>query len=61
MHAEAPGQAAPINRPPLPPGTFEVAWRVQLLPSQRSATVETAPELSEEAPTAVQAEEAELN
>ena len=48
-----------MNRPPLPPGTFEVAWRVQLLPSQRSATVETAPELSLEAPTAVQADEDE--
>jgi hypothetical protein len=59
MHAEAPGQATPISRPPLPPGTFEVAWRVQVLPSQRSATVETAPELSKEAPTAVQAAEDE--
>src|SRR6516165_8151562 len=48
-----------MNRPPLPPGTFEVAWRVHVLPSQRSATVETAPELSMEAPTAVQAEEDE--
>ena len=56
MHAEAPGQATPINRPPMPPGTFEVAWRVHLLPSHRSATVEAAPELSEEAPTAVHAD-----
>jgi hypothetical protein len=59
MHAEAPGQATPISRPPLPPGTFEVAWRLQLLPSQRSATVENAPELSREAPTAVHADEDE--
>jgi hypothetical protein len=59
MHAEAPGQATPISRPPLPPGPFEVAWRVQLRPSQRSATVEATPELSKEAPTAVQADEDE--
>jgi len=59
MHAEALGQATPINRPPLPPGTFEVAWRLHLLPSQRSATVEAAPELSKEAPTAVQADDDE--
>src|SRR6516164_11481013 len=59
MHAEAPGQATPISRPPPPPGTFDVAWRVQVLPSHRSATVEAAPELSKEAPTAVQAEEDE--
>jgi len=57
MHAEAPGQATPISRPPWPPGTFDVAWRVHLLPSHRSATVEAAPELSKEAPTAVQADE----
>jgi len=56
MHAEVWGQATPISRPPRPPGTFEVAWRVHLLPSQRSAKVEAAPELSKEAPTAVQAE-----
>jgi hypothetical protein len=47
-----------MNSPP-PSGTFAVAWRVHVLPSQRSATVETAPELSMEAPTAVQAEEDE--
>ena len=58
MHAETPGQATPINRPP-PTGTLDVAWRVQVLPSHRSATVEAAPELSKEAPTAVQAEEDE--
>jgi hypothetical protein len=59
MHAEAPGQATPISRLPLPPGTFEVAWRVHLLPSHRSAMVENAPELSREAPTAVHADEDE--
>jgi hypothetical protein len=59
MHAEAPGQATPISRPPLPPGTFEVASSLHLLPSQRSAKVEAAPELSKEAPTAVHADEDE--
>lgn len=59
MHAEAPGQATPISKPPLPPGTFEVAWSLHLLPSQRSAKVEAAPELSKEAPTAVQADDDE--
>ena len=59
MQAEAPGQATPINRPPRPPGTFELVCRVHLLPSHRSAKVETAPELSEEAPTAVQADKDE--
>ena len=42
---------------PPPPGTFAVGWMRHLLPSQRSARVEKVPELSTEAPTAVQADD----
>jgi hypothetical protein len=53
-HAAAPGHATPLNPPP--PGAFDVVSRLQLRPSQRSATVKVVLELATLWPTAVQAE-----